>query len=361
MTRVRTLLRAGATTLLGAGMVIGLAIGSPQLAHGDPDAVADTKKKVQTLEEQNSQIDLKHAQLSEQLDQANAKAKTLQADIAAQRQKVDSMKQSMGKLALTQYQNSGIHLTAKLLASKDDDALLSQLSTVQNFTNSTNGKLQVLQSEQATLTQQEASLQNTLKEIRAAKDEQAKLKSDYQSKLTEAEGLLTRLTSQERARLEELRREEASRQLDAARQPVQQTSSQKAAGTKPAAPAEPVPAASGGAATAVAFAKAQVGKAYVLGSTGPNAYDCSGLTGAAWRAAGVSLPRTSQGQAGAGVKVSLAQIQPGDLVIFYSGASHVGIYVGGGMIVDAANPRAGVRMISLHNSWMPIHSVRRVG
>ncbi|HSN42773.1 MAG TPA: NlpC/P60 family protein, partial [Propionibacteriaceae bacterium] len=98
---------------------------------------------------------------------------------------------------------------------------------------------------------------------------------------------------------------------------------------------------------AVAFAKAQVGKAYRYGATGPNAYDCSGLTGAAYRSAGISLPRTARAQYGVGTRVSLGQLRPGDLVFYYSGISHVGIYVGNGMIVHAANPRSGVRYASV--------------
>lgn len=364
MTRVRPLLKAGVGTLLGIAMAAGLALSSPTLAAADPDAVKETQKKVQELEEQSSKIDLEYAKLTEQLDQANARAKTLEADIATQRVKVDGMKKSMSSLAITQYQNSGLNLTAKLLASPDDESMLSQLSTVQSLTARTNGKLQQFQTEQATLIQQETSLSDTQASIQAAKDKQGELSKDYHSKLDEAEKLLKKLTAEESARLEELRRQEAARQLALA---DQDTTGNTASSTKtpqktePAPTEEKVPAASGGAAAAVAYAKAQIGKSYVLGATGPNAFDCSGLTSAAWRQAGVTLPRTSQGQASAGVKVSLSQIQPGDIVVFYSGASHVGIYVGNGMIVDAANPRAGVRMISLQNSWMPIHSIRRVG
>ena len=387
MTRVRTLLNAGVGTLVACALAVGLAVSSPLLATADPDAVKDTQQKVQALEEQSSAIDLQHAKLSEQLDQANVKVKTLETDIAAQRVKVDGMKKSMGTLALTQYQNSGLNLTAKLLASPDDDSMLSQLSTVQSLTARTNGKLQQMQSEQAVLTQQEGTLQDTLSGIQAAKDEQEQLSKDYHQKLDEAEKLLAKLTAEEQTRLAELRSQEAARQLALAEQAAQnattttpassqapatqtpatqtpatktpeKTSEQKTAETKTP---EKAPATSGGAAAAVAFAKAQVGKRYVMGATGPSAYDCSGLTSGAWRQGGVSLPRTSQGQASAGVRVSVSQIQPGDVVVFYPGATHVGIYVGGGMIVDAANPRAGVRMISLKNSWMPIHSVRRVG
>nr|WP_242681654.1 C40 family peptidase [Tessaracoccus sp. SD287] len=366
--------------MVACALAAGLAMSSPMLAAADPDAVRDTQAKVQALEEQSSAIDLQHAKLSEQLDQANAKAKTLTSDIAAQRVKVDGMRTSMGTLALTQYQNSGLNLTVKLLASPDDDSMLSQLSTVQSLTVRTNGKLQQLQAEQATLTQQESTLQDTLAGIQAAKDEQAKLSKDYHQKVDEAQKLLDALTAEEQARLAELRSQEAARQLALAEQaaqtatttssqtpatqtPATQTPATKTPEKKPAQTKTPekAPATSGGAAAAVAFAKAQVGKRYVMGSTGPNSYDCSGLTSAAWRQGGVSLPRTSQGQASAGVRVSVSQIQPGDIVVFYGGASHVGIYVGGGMLVDAANPRSGVRMISLKNSWMPIHSVRRVG
>ena len=381
MTRVRSLLNAGVGALVGCALAIGLALSSPALASADPDAVKETQKKVQALEEQSSAIDLKHSQLSEQLDQANGKVKTLTTDIAAQRVKVDGLKKSMSSLALTQYQNSGLNLTAKLLASPSDDSMLSHLSTVQSLTARTNGKLQQMQSEQATLTHQETTLRETLSGIQSAKDEQGRLSKDYHAKLDEAEKLLSKLTAEEKARLAELRRQEAARQLALAEQATEVTTTPSPANTAEkktpqkkttqkkttekktsSTPAtEKAPATSGGAAAAVAYAKAQVGKRYVMGATGPSAYDCSGLTSAAWRQGGVSLPRTSQGQASAGVRVQVSQIQPGDIVVFYSGASHVGIYVGNGMIVDAANPRAGVRMISLSNSWMPIHSVRRVG
>jgi murein DD-endopeptidase MepM/ murein hydrolase activator NlpD len=91
--------------------------------------------------------------------------------------------------------------------------------------------------------------------------------------------------------------------------------------------------------TAVAFAKAQVGDRYVYGGTGPNAWDCSGLTQAAWKKAGVSIPRTSQDQWKKLPKVSLNSLKPGDLVVFYKGASHIGIYIGNDKIVHAPNSR----------------------
>lgn len=92
--------------------------------------------------------------------------------------------------------------------------------------------------------------------------------------------------------------------------------------------------ASGSARAALNYAFAQKGKPYVYGGTGPSGYDCSGLTMMSWKAAGVSLPRTSQAQYNAGHHVSQSQLQPGDLV-FFNGLDHVGMWIGGGQIIHA--------------------------
>ena len=114
----------------------------------------------------------------------------------------------------------------------------------------------------------------------------------------------------------------------------------------------PAPSTSSRAATAVAFAKRQLGKPYRFGATGPSSYDCSGLTLAAWRAAGVSLPRTSQQQYAHGHRVAKSQLRPGDLVFFYSQSpSHVGMYVGNGKIIHAPRPGRSVEYIKM--SYMP--------
>jgi peptidoglycan DL-endopeptidase CwlO len=102
---------------------------------------------------------------------------------------------------------------------------------------------------------------------------------------------------------------------------------------------------------AVAFAYAQLGCPYVFGGTGPcgSGFDCSGLTMAAWAAAGVSLPRTRYGQATLPA-VSSSNLQPGDILEF-AGDGHVGIYVGGGMLIDAPQPGQNVEKVALSSSW----------
>jgi cell wall-associated NlpC family hydrolase len=106
--------------------------------------------------------------------------------------------------------------------------------------------------------------------------------------------------------------------------------------------------ASGRAAAAISYAMAQVGKAYVYGAAGPSAFDCSGLTMMAWAQAGVALPHSSSAQYSSGPHVAESDLQPGDLVFYYSPISHVGMYIGNGMIVNAENPGSGIRVTSLH-------------
>ena len=124
----------------------------------------------------------------------------------------------------------------------------------------------------------------------------------------------------------------------------------------PQAVAAAAPAAVRTAAMQKALGK--IGAKYRYGASGPNAFDCSGLVNWAYRSSGKSLPRTSKAMSRVGTPVSKSALQPGDLVFFYGGPSHVGIYVGNGKIVHASNPRHPVRVADMKS--MPFHSARRV-
>jgi cell wall-associated NlpC family hydrolase len=116
------------------------------------------------------------------------------------------------------------------------------------------------------------------------------------------------------------------------------------------------------AATAVAFARAQIGRPCVWGASGPDSYDGAGLTRAAWTAAGVVLPRTVREQSTAGTAISLADIRLGDLIFFYADAGHVGLYIGDGMMIHAPSPGAHIREDSLfYAGQAAIHSATRPG
>ena len=106
-------------------------------------------------------------------------------------------------------------------------------------------------------------------------------------------------------------------------------------------------ASNAGAQRAVDFALAQIGKPYVFGAAGPDAFDCSGLTMAAWAAGGVALPHLAASQYDYGTHVSASQLQPGDLVFLYQPIGHVSIYVGNGMVVSAPQEGENVKLVAV--------------
>jgi cell wall-associated NlpC family hydrolase len=178
-----------------------------------------------------------------------------------------------------------------------------------------------------------------------------------ESRLAAQRRYLTRLGRQlrravvaERRRQERLRRQALLRRLAAER-----AARARAAARNPMSWASPggAGAPSGAAARAVAFARAQLGKPYLWGASGPSSYDCSGLTMAAYRSAGVWLPRVSRAQWGAGPHVGLGGLAPGDLVFFAhdtgnpSTIHHVGVYIGGGAMIEAPYSGARVRVASI--------------
>jgi cell wall-associated NlpC family hydrolase len=127
--------------------------------------------------------------------------------------------------------------------------------------------------------------------------------------------------------------------------------------SRPSGPANPpvAPPSGGGggggsASAAVSFAMAQVGKPYCYGGAGSACYDCSGLTMAAWARAGVSLPHSSAAQFNVGRRISASELQPGDLIFYYSPISHVSMYIGNGQRVSATHTGDYVRVQSLGSS-----------
>lgn len=192
--------------------------------------------------------------------------------------------------------------------------------------------------------QEAAALEKAAKDAKKAKaeaDRKAEAeRAEKARKEAEAKAEAERAAAEARAEA----RERASR--DAARTQLTATSASDSSSDSDSSSSasESTQVASGSAAAIVAFAKAQVGDAYVSGGTGPNSWDCSGLVQAAYRAAGIDLPRISYSQSSMGTSVSLSNLQPGDILYWgsRSGSYHVAIYVGGGKYVGAQNPSTGV-------------------
>jgi cell wall-associated NlpC family hydrolase len=121
----------------------------------------------------------------------------------------------------------------------------------------------------------------------------------------------------------------------------------------------PPPQPCAAAQAAVSTAMAQIGDPYVWGAAGPDSFDCSGLTQYAYAAAGISLPHSSSMQSTMGVPVSRAELQPGDLIFFYSPVSHVGMYIGDGQMVHASTSGVPVKTASV-DSMGSYNSARRI-
>ena len=351
------LFRTGLVGLLVAASVIFVPI-----ASADPDAVAAAKEKLDRIHEESANLDAQLIETITRAEESESKLETLKQDLSAQESKVSQLGTNLGDLAMMQLNGGGMDITGQLLGSSDDTTFLSGLTTIQNETDRSMADLQTLQVEQArldTLRGQQETITESLKADRAAKE---KLAKEYEAKEAEAQQVYDRLSAEEQERLrklEEQRQQEEAAREQATRESASPTPSPSTgAGDK----SDPPPSSSGGgsgrAQQAVSYALAQVGKGYVMGTTGPSTFDCSGLMYAAYKQVGISLPRTSQAQFSAGTSVSKGDLQPGDLVFYYGGITHVGMYIGNGQIVHAANPRSGVVTASLNS--MPYQGARRV-
>ena len=364
--------------VLGAAIAALVMTSFPLAANADPEAVAKAKAEVDKLAMEAAALDQDALAAQGKLDDAQKRLVTRENDVRAQTEKVAAMRTQVGQVALAQFQNRDMDPTTQLVLRADSDSFLSQYATIQQVTANQNGALQDFQSEQANLADMKRGAAADVETIDQSAKEVEKARAASAKKLDDAEKVLARLTAEERARLQAEEERQARENAAAAERARAEQETQAATNRTPSASPSatpgrtnnanssaqaPAPAAGGSSSSrglaALAFARAQLGKPYVWGGTGPGGYDCSGLTGAAWRSAGVSLPRTSQQQFGSGRAVSINELAPGDLVFYYSGISHVAIYAGGGQIVHASRPGKPVSYDPLRS--MPIAGARRVG
>jgi cell wall-associated NlpC family hydrolase len=301
----------------------------------DPD-IDTVESRVETLYHQAEQASERYNDARLELKQTRTRLTALQADVNRQQQKVDAVREQVASAVVAQYQGQALSSTAQVLLSEDPDAFLSQLTTVAEQNDQQSQMMADFAVQGKQLEMREAAAKRELARIAATEKQLGKEKAEIDAKAAEAKELLGRLKERAAA---------ASR-------------SSERTSAAPAAAAAAVPA-SGRAGAAVRYALAQVGDAYVYGAAGPSAFDCSGLTMMAWAQAGVSLPHSSGAQMGSGSHVSQSQLQPGDLVFYYSPVSHVGIYIGNGQIVNAENPSVGVKITGVNS--MPYAGAVRPG
>lgn len=322
--RIRRLLVVGVSVLVVAGAFVA----TPALAESD--AVTRAKATLAQIQEESSQIDADYASAQAAYTDAQAKLKQAEIDIVKQTEKVEGLKTTLAQIAISQYQNGSVNMTAQLLASPDESSFLSSLATLQTMTERANGSLQDVQVEQAKLDRLRADSADYTARMKAEQDKQAALVKSYDDKEARAKAVLDGLQAAERA------------QLLAAQNATTQAAAQSAAPAAAAAAFGSGASGSDRAQAAVDWARTQVGKPYVFGSSGPNGYDCSGLTSAAYLQVGISLPHSSQAQFRVGTPVDKSDLRPGDLLFFYGGITHVGLYAGNGVMVHSAPSGRGV-------------------
>ncbi|WBQ02671.1 C40 family peptidase [Kribbella sp. CA-293567] len=310
-------------------------------ADADPKpTLAQAKAQVAALHTKAAAAGEAANDLRGQITASQLRVKALQAGIAKQQAQVDGVKKQIGSLAVAGYQTSGMTTTAQLLLSTNPDQFLSQASTAQAFAGQQNSALRRFQSAQGKLTDLQASEQSELAALQAVQGKQDALKKQLQANVDAAEKVLDKLTDSERARIQaENEQEEEEARAERPTRDGDRTSEEKEEPENDA----PVPA-NGRAGAAVSAAMAQLGDKYVWGATGPDRFDCSGLTMYAWGKAGVSLSHSSKAQYSEGRKVSRSDLKPGDLVFYGSPSiSHVGMYIGNGRMVHAPNPSRPVK------------------
>lgn len=323
--------RVGAS-VLGLTAIAAISFVPATPAQAEPD-IEDVKVRVDRLyhEAEAAQERLHDATLD--LAELRRDLSGLRADQERQDERLEAVRDQVSDAVVRQLEGEGISTVGQIVVSEDPGSFLDTLSTMSSFNDLQSSLLSDYDTELEALAIRQEATDARADEIAELTEQLSTEKETVDDNLAEAKELLADLEAEERERVL------ASR------------------GSTTRVPAS-VPA-SGRAAAAIQYAMAQVGDAYVYGAMGENAFDCSGLTMRAWAQAGVSLPHSSSAQFSSGPRIAASDLQPGDLVFYYSPISHVGMYIGNGMIVHAANPGTGVAVAGLHS--MPYVGAVRPG
>ncbi|MFG2722271.1 NlpC/P60 family protein [Streptomyces sp. NPDC048416] len=322
--------RTAATLALASAATATLFEGS---GHAEPKLTpAQVKAKVDQLYHDAEIATEAYDGTKEQADAAERSLNGLRDEAARRTAQLNTARNALGSLAAAQYRSGTITPGLQLILSADPTRYLDDAAIAERAGDRTAATVAGVRKQLAELDRLHSRADSKLTELRGRQSTLRRQKSDIQSRIAAAEALLAQLTAPERAAYEQPAAApadaRASRSSDTAREPLAAAPSSRAA-------------------AAVAFAYSALGKPYVWGATGPSSFDCSGLTQAAWRSAGVQLPRTTYTQINTGSRVTRSQLAPGDLVFFYSGISHVGLYIGGGKMIHAPHPGAPVRVASI--------------
>lgn len=312
------------------------------LGHAEPALTpAQVKAKVDQLYHDAEVATEKYNGVKEKAGRTGEALEELRDEAARRTERLNTTRDALGSLATAQYRTGAVDPAVQLALSSDPDEYLERAAIADRAGDRQAAAVTGVRQQLGEIEQLRAEADDRLAELKSHQQDLRRHRSKIQDRIGAAENLLSRLTAEQRAQY--------ARQEGHGASPTTASRADRtggiSGGDRTAAHTGPAQAAPNSrAGQAVSFAYGAIGKPYVWGATGPSAFDCSGLTQAAWRAAGVSLPRTTYTQINAGRRVSRSELAPGDLVFFYSGISHVGLYIGNGQMIHAPRPGAPVRV-----------------
>lgn len=348
---LRAALRCGAVlaaAALSLSAVTQTAWAAPKPSAGataSADPLAQAKATLGPLLDQLHQLYQKAEAATERYNEASYQLRQRQADVsdldirvARKQDQVDAGTELAAELARAQYRNGSLSGYAELLLADSPYEALDRGQALENAGNAQAQLLDALKADQAGLNQLKAQADEALKAVQQLTREQQTARDTVNKQLDEVEKAVSSLTGAQRSELEKLEKQEAD----------QAQLAFLASGVL--GKGERAPSKAGR--LAVKYAFEQLGKPYVWGGAGPDVFDCSGLTSQAWLHAGLPIPRTSQDQWAQLTHIPLDQLRPGDLVIYFSGATHVAMYIGAGLIIQSPRPGAFVKVSPMGS--MPI-------
>jgi len=347
--------------LILVAAVAASALGAPS-AHSAPldDKKAQAKQLEQQITENGRRIDALNEQINSAqiaLDEANTAITTAEAQVAAATKKTKELRAELGQRAAALYRGSAV---TDGVANLDARNAL-ELNSRKQYTGVAAQREQQLVSQLARakeeLRARKADAEQARNTASAKKDEIQQTKQDLaagdakqRSLLSHVNGEIAQLVAQQE--IERQQREQAAAQarllaVQTAPKTTTSATSTSTSSTSTATSSTPIPAPSGGASKAIAYAQAQLGKPYCYAGVGPACFDCSGLTMMAWGSAGVSMPHGSTEQYNMFPHVPVSQAQPGDLIVW---DGHVGLYIGGGMMIHAPHTGDVVKVAPLYGT-----------
>ncbi|MEW2076737.1 NlpC/P60 family protein [Streptomyces sp. NPDC013433] len=328
------LLRLVCAAALAAGAVLAPAPATavPEPGGGTGErSVAELLTELQTLYREAEKATETYNATEERLKRQRAEAERLEGALARTRLSLHDSRGAAGRLARQQYQSvTGLSPYVRLLLARDPQRALDQGHVIGRLARErarTVGRLTGDEKEAGALARR---ARKALDVRLALTERRGKERDEVLARLRAVEELLASLTAEQLTALAELERDNVAE----AQEELVSSGALGSGGAPPSAAGE----------RAVRYAVEQLGKPYEWGAEGPAAYDCSGLTSKAWGAAGTPIPRTSQEQWARLERVPLAELRPGDLVVYFPEATHVALYLGDGMVVQAPRPGARIKV-----------------